>query len=132
MNPVLLIAESDETLIDVFRLYCSRCGYDVETAAGGLECLRKLRRSSFQLLILDADLPWGGGDGVLAVMREDSRLARIPVILISTTLRSDLVGPPVVQALKKPFYLDALLERVRSALPKQADPGGPMPSPPGP
>jgi CheY-like chemotaxis protein len=122
VNPLLLIAEGDDTLIDLFRQYCSRCGYDVETAAGGLECLRKLRRSSCQLLVLDVDLPWGGGDGVLALMREDPRLARIPVILISTTVRSDLVAPPVVHALRKPFLLNALLERVRSVVPKEAAP----------
>ncbi len=124
VNPVLLIAESDDTLIEVFRLYCSRSGYDVETAAGGLECLRKLRRSSCQLLVLDVDLPWGGGDGVLALMREDPRLARIPVILISTRVHADLIAPPVVQALRKPFSLNVLVESVRSAVLK--DPQAPM------
>jgi hypothetical protein len=57
-------------------------------------------------------------------MREDPRLARIPVILISTTPRTDLVAPPVVQALKKPFCLNALLKSVRSVVPKE--PASPM------
>jgi hypothetical protein len=71
-------------------------------------------------LILDLHLPWGGADGLLAVMRDDLRLARIPVILTSTEplaeRLSHLVSPPVVRALWKPFSLTALLDIVSSEL----------------
>jgi hypothetical protein len=73
-------------------------------------------------LILDLHLPWGGADGVLAVMRDDPGLAGVPVILTSTEASpeslSRLVSPPVVQALWKPFPLSALLDLVCSGLGK--------------
>ena len=62
--------------------------------------------------------------GSSRLMREDPRLARIPVILISTRVHPDLIAPPVVQALRKPFSLNALVESVRSAV--LQDPEAPM------
>jgi hypothetical protein len=43
----------------------------VETASDGLDCLKKLRRATPAALVLDLKLHWGGGDGVLAWLRED-------------------------------------------------------------
>jgi DNA-binding response OmpR family regulator len=119
VRPTLLIAESDATLLNLFCWCCTRQGYEVATAEDGLHCLSKLRRSRHELLILDLELPWGGGEGVLAVMANDPNLAQIPVIVLTTTARSDLGQPPVVQVLRKPFSLNALLDGVRAALPRR-------------
>jgi DNA-binding response OmpR family regulator len=113
MNADLLIAESDTALLDVVTQFFRRLGYTVDTAAGGLECLNKLRRHPYLLLVLDRDLPWGGGEGVLAVMRDEPSLARIPVILTSTAVCPAPVAPPVAEVLNKPFSLHGLLQRVR-------------------
>src|SRR6516225_996430 len=118
MAPAVLIADADRELCDLYRRFFSRHGWQVRTSGAGLECLTQLRQCSPQLLILDLQLPWGGADGLLAVMRDDPGLARVPVILTSTGASpealSGLVSSPVVQALWKPFSLTALLEIVRS------------------
>ncbi len=116
MAPVVLIADADQELCGLYRRFFSHHGWQVRTSGGGLECLAQLRQCSPHLLMLDRQLAWGGADGVLAVMRDDPCLARIPVILTSTDASaealSDLVSPPVVQALWKPFSMKALLEIV--------------------
>jgi DNA-binding NtrC family response regulator len=120
--PDVLIADADGELCDLYRQFFSHHGWQVRTSGGGLDCLAQLRQSSPGLLILDLQLPWGGADGVLAVMRDDPRFARLPVILTSTetipAALSGVVSPPVVRALWKPFSLTALLELVRSGLGK--------------
>jgi DNA-binding NtrC family response regulator len=118
--PAILIADADQDLCDLFEQFFSHQGWQVRTFGGALECLAQLRQCPPQLLILDADLPWGGADGLLAVMRDDPALARVPVILTSTEgsleAHPRLLSPPVVQVLEKPFPLAALLERAHSAV----------------
>jgi DNA-binding response OmpR family regulator len=123
MMPTVLIAEADAELCDLYRRFFSHHSWQVQTTGGGLECLAQLRQSSPRILILDVHLPWGGADGLLAVMRDDPGLARIPVILTSTDSLAGPVSPPVVHTLWKPFSLTALLEIVRAELGK----GQPMP-----
>jgi DNA-binding NtrC family response regulator len=127
MAPAVLIADADRDLCDLYRQFFSRHGWQVRTSGGGFECLAQLRQSLPHLLILDLRLPWGGADGLLAVMRDDPGLARVPVILTSTEASPEalaaLTSPPVVRALWKPFSLTALLEIVRSGLGK----GQPVP-----
>ena len=120
MAPAVLIADTDTDLCDLYRRFFSYHGWQVQTSGGGLECLAQLRRFTPDLLILDEQLPWGGADGVLGVMRDEPRFRHVPVILTLTAASPDspsaLVSPPVVQALCKPFSFTALLEIMRSAM----------------
>jgi DNA-binding response OmpR family regulator len=118
MMPTVLIAEADAELCELYRRFFSHHSWQVQISGGGLECLAKLRQSSPRILILDVHLPWGGADGLLALMRDDPRLACVPVILTSTDALSGPVSPQVVHTLWKPFPLTALLEIVRSELGK--------------
>jgi DNA-binding NtrC family response regulator len=120
MRPLLLVAEGDAELREVYREALARHSYHVETAADGLECLEKLRQLMPEVLVLDRDLRWGGGDGVLALLREQSALARASVVLTATgCCPADVpehIQTPVVKLLPKPFTLKALLESVGAAL----------------
>ena len=122
MVPAVLIADADPELCDLYRRFFSHHAWQVRVAEDGLDCWAQLRQFVPQLLILDVTLPWGGADGLHAVMRDDPDLARVPVILTSAEAspkpHSGQVWPPVVQALGKPFSLTALLEIVRSGLGK--------------
>jgi DNA-binding NtrC family response regulator len=118
MRPLLLVAEGDAELREAYRKALAMHSYHVETAADGLECLEKLRRLMPE--VLDRDLRWGGGDGVLAWLREQCALARALVVLTATAgCPADVpepVQPPVVKLLPKPFTLAALLESVGAAV----------------
>jgi DNA-binding response OmpR family regulator len=116
----LLIADGDAELCDLYRQFLKKRGYEVITSSGGLDCLRKLRMVTPTALVLDLGLPWGGGDGVLAWLRNEYPAHEIPVIL---TVRAgnppafaSFVEPPVVDYLSKPFGPTALLVKVRSAV----------------
>jgi DNA-binding response OmpR family regulator len=120
MTPTLLIAESDAELRDAYRRFLTGRGYDVETAADGLDCLEKLRRVAPAVLVLDRGLRWGGADGVLSWLREERAASGIAVMLTATaSYPPDAAGdvkPPVVGFLPKPFVLTALLKSVRALM----------------
>jgi DNA-binding NtrC family response regulator len=117
----LLIADGDAELCDLYRQFLTKHGYEVETSSNGLDCLRKLREVMPAVLVLDLQLRWGGGDGILAWLREENPAPRIPVILTAMAgypqAFASVIEPPVVAYLPKPFALTALLEKVRSAHP---------------
>jgi chemosensory pili system protein ChpA (sensor histidine kinase/response regulator) len=116
MKPTLLIAATDEDSADYYQRFFADHGYEAETATDGLDCVGKLRCFLPDVLVLDLDLLWGGGDGVLAHIREDPTLPRVPVILMApeaySDVPADLLASPVVAWLKKPVRLKALVEQV--------------------
>jgi CheY-like chemotaxis protein len=116
MGPRVLIAESDAELVAFLQRFLTRRGYAVETAAGGLECLEKLHRFRPQVLVLNVQLLWGGGDGVLARLREGGDVPPVPVVLTGADGNGP-DAPPVVRRLLKPFSLADLLDSVHSAAP---------------
>lgn len=122
MKHRLLIADGDAELCGLHQQFLSERGYHVEAAVDGLDCLTKLRQQTPAALVLDLELRWGGGDGVLDWIREESSMRGIPVILTATAGYPQSIaecnGLPVMAFLPKPFALTALLECVRSAVAK--------------
>jgi DNA-binding response OmpR family regulator len=120
MKPSLLIADRDLRLCDMYRQCFTNNGYDVDIATGGLDCLARLRAGPVSALILDLDLPWGGGDGVLAWLRDEPSLPRPPVVLLTSEnhqrLKRTQLGPPVVGCFQRPCSVRVLLACVESAV----------------
>ncbi len=113
----ILIADADVLFLALCRHSFTSEGYQLETTATGLDCLARLREGQPDLLILDWSLPWGGGDGVLAHMRQEVLLPRIPVILTLPAsvpeLPDDLLESPVVACVRKPIRTRRLIEQVQ-------------------
>lgn len=102
----VLIADSDAVLLDVVTHYLNRHNFAVQTATDGLDFMAKLRQSRPDVAVLDLNILWGGGDGVLALLREEGAF-ELPVLLTSTTEIED-ADPPVFCRFRKPFTLSAL------------------------
>ena len=81
----VLLADHDENLLATYREFLLRDGFDVLTARDGLDCVAKLRSFMPEALVMEADLPWGQGEGVLAMMYEDPKVPLIPVLVLSTS-----------------------------------------------
>ena len=114
----LLIAVRDAGLCEAYGAFLAEMGDEVATAADGLDCLAKLRLATPALLVLDLELLWGGGDGVLAWLREESRAPGFPVLLTASAFdrqaAAELSEPPVVDHLPRPCTLGGLFEKTAS------------------
>ena len=55
------------------------------TATDALDCVAKLRVFAPDVLVLDPALPWGQGEGVLAMMYEDPGVPLVPVMVLTDT-----------------------------------------------
>ncbi len=83
MSVRVLMADSDEYLLQDCRDYLRQHGFEVFTATTGLECVEKLRTSTPDVLVLEPSIPWGWGDGVLAMMHEEPDVPQVPVIVLT-------------------------------------------------
>ena len=119
MTMRVLIADCDESVLKRCAEDCFHRSIALRSATGGVDCLAELRRWPPDVLVLDAELPWGGGDGVLEIMGEDDALARIPVVLLDGNSANPAgpgrFPPNVVGRLLKPVDIATLLDSVYSA-----------------
>ena len=120
MRRSILIANGNGSTCGVYQSYFSSVGYRVDTVSDGLACMNRLRESCPDLLLLDHQLPWGGGDGVLACLREDKSFPRVPVVLVADFIpfqeMSRLLIRPVIRCLEKRCSVQTLRYCVDSAL----------------
>jgi two-component system OmpR family response regulator len=110
----VLIADADAALLEILRSFLRDRGHEVEIAGDGLECLSTLREFAPDVLVLDRDLLWGGGDGVMARMCEDPSLADVPVIFVADDDSSDKPRGLRAGQLRKPLSLCELLACINS------------------
>ena len=77
------MVDDDESNRDMLGRRLQRDGYTVQLAANGVEALRLLRSSAFDLVLLDLIMSGLDGYQVLLKMKNDPALREIPVIMLS-------------------------------------------------
>jgi class 3 adenylate cyclase len=98
-------------------------GHKVETAENGRQALEKLRAESFDLVLLDIEMPEMNGYQVLETCLQDSELRDIPIIMTSSLDEIDSVVKCVELGaedyLNKPVNAVLLRARVNASLEKK-------------
>ena len=112
-----LVVDDDETIRRTLRINLRARGYEVEEVASGRDALSTLEDAPPDLVILDLGLP--DLDGV-EVLRRLRRTSRVPVVVLSARQQSDdkveALDEGADDYVTKPFGMDELMARVRSAL----------------
>jgi two-component system, OmpR family, KDP operon response regulator KdpE len=113
----ILVVDDEAFTTKFVKMNLKARGYDVLTAADGVEALKLFGESRVDLLILDIGMPGMDGFEVLEAVRRESK---VPVIVLSARGReSDKVKALDLGAddyLTKPFGVEELLARVRATL----------------
>jgi DNA-binding response OmpR family regulator len=114
------MADPDASLAPRYREPLLRAGFELATVLSGLECAARLRERVPDVLVLEPRLPWGGGDGVLAMMIESPDLAMVPVMILTSCrdprVLKSVEGFPISDYHVKPLAPDRLAPRLRSVL----------------
>lgn len=123
----ILFVEDDVVVQTAYRRGLEKAGYQVESAADGIEAMRKLSMLSPDAVILDLMLPKLNGIEVLKFMRKTPRLTSVPVIVLSTNSIIDgdserLLETAHTRLIKDNCTPSAVLEAVNGALAKAAGP----------
>jgi DNA-binding response OmpR family regulator len=83
----VLVVEDDPDIVELLSHYLQQAGWTVTVATEGRAALARLREDSFDLLVLDLQIPGIDGLGVCAAVRADPRLQDLPVVML--TARGD-------------------------------------------
>lgn len=83
MRSQVVIADSDEMLLAVYKAFLAAEGFDAVTVNNGLDCLEAMKKAGTCMLVIDPEIPWGGG-GIVALMREQTDLPAVPVLFLTS------------------------------------------------
>lgn len=114
----ILAADDDQIIVAYYETLFSEAGWEVETAEDGASALDKCLYFDPDLLVLDVDMPNGGGELVFSVIRRILQLGK-PVIFV-TGLPERVRGLPLtyrgVSVFPKPVNGATLLAEAKRLL----------------
>ncbi len=116
----ILVVDDDPHIRRVMRTTLTAQGYEVNDARSGEETLEKLRAESFDLLLLDLNMPGMGGLETCRSIRQGRSGFELAIIVLTVrnTERDkvEALDAGADDYVTKPFGTPELLARIRAAL----------------
>ncbi len=116
MTTVLLVDDNPKYLKDALPYY----GYDVFTAADGIQALKILSQNKFDIILLDVMMPNMNGWDTLKEIRKHVETKDVPVIMITAVDEEQKMVAGLRNGaddyIIKPFILQNLLARMEAVL----------------
>ena len=103
----VLLVEDDNALRRYLEVTLQRAGYEVLSAADGLEAMKVALTASVDIVITDAMMPKLSGHELSRFLRNSPQLSHIPIILLS--------GMERTEGSREEEYADALFLKPVSA-----------------
>lgn len=113
----IFIVEDEKTIRDELNIFLSRCGYEVEVPDSFENIIEKIKKSNFDLILLDINLPIFDG---YYICREVRKFSEIPIIIV-TSRNSDIdelmsINLGADDFVTKPYNTQILLARIEAIL----------------
>jgi two-component system, OmpR family, alkaline phosphatase synthesis response regulator PhoP len=130
MGQRILVVDDDREIVRLVRTYLEQNHYEVLTAYDGETALHILRRERPDLMLLDLMLPDRDGWDVTRVVRGDTGLAALPIIMLTARVEDHdkILGLELGadDYVSKPFNPREVVARVRAVLRRaQGEPAPP-------
>jgi len=115
----VLVVDDDPVIVRLLRVNFEMEGYEVATAADGVEGLAAVRAERPDVIVSDIMMPNLAGLGFAAALKTDPALAAIPIVLLSAKAQNADIDAGLDIAddyVTKPFDPLELLDRVAALL----------------
>lgn len=117
----LLIVDDSKLMRDMVAACLRPLGaVTFEFAGSGLEAIERLALASFDMMVLDLNMPDVGGIEVIEFVRAQDRLRTLPILIVTTRGDDDSRGQVMAAGassfLAKPFIPAEILAEVRRLL----------------
>lgn len=112
----ILIVEDEQILNDTINKSLKKSGYEVESAFDGINAMEMIEIESYDLIILDLNLPHMDGMEILKKLRKEDEETKVLILSARSQIKDKVEGldAGANDFLQKPFHLDELKARVRS------------------
>ena len=115
--PTVLVVDDSLTVRKITTRLLAREGYEVASARDGVDALQWLADASADIILLDIEMPRMDGFEFAKNVRNDPRLASIPIIMITSRTadkhRARAAELGIEAYLGKPYQEDDLLRQIR-------------------
>ncbi len=105
----------------------SRAEFNFTQASSGLEAIERLSLKTFDVLVLDLNMPDIGGIEVVEFVRSQDKLRTLPILIVTTRgdeiSRARALGAGASSFMHKPFTPEGILAEVLSLLRTPGKPG---------
>ena len=112
MGRSILVADDDRTTVELLTARLRKAGYGVIHAYDSMQALMFAQRESPALVVVDVNMPGGGGLDVLKKLKASARMAQLPVIAMSVSedpgLPERAIAAGAAAFVRKPLDFDAL------------------------
>lgn len=116
----VLLVEDDVNISSLLKEILASNNFKVSHVDDGKKALDELKKSTFDLILLDENLPSMNGSEVLVYVKANPNISHIPVIML-TSLKDDEYQVSVLKEgaddyITKPFRINVLLARIDSVI----------------
>jgi len=116
----ILVVDDDADIQSLTRTVLERASYEVVSAANGREAIEAVRGGTFDLVLLDVNMPEMNGWETLRLLRAERAFSSLPVVMFSVKgeIRDKVhaMQEGAVDYIAKPFVVDDLVARIRRLL----------------
>lgn len=120
----ILAVDDDEVMRSALKRVLEAEGYEVVLAEDGLELSKMLENSTFDLILLDINLPWVDGYELCTLLKNHATLSAVPLIMISGQKDKEAIEKGFAAGcdnfVPKPFEVDHITSVIKEALLKSS------------
>ena len=123
----ILIAEDEADIRELIKITLSFSGFEVVAAEDGRRALELAQEDSYDLIMMDVQMPHMDGYEACREMKKIPSLQNIPIVFLSAKGQSSEVrqgfGAGAIDYMLKPFAPDELITRINQILANGGKPG---------
>jgi len=115
----ILIAEDDALLLKALGFYLGKKGYELSLVIDGRDAIDKIRKTPYDLIITDINMPFSNGMEIISVVRNELKLKTPIMVLTSMGLENTELEAIQIGAdefVSKPFSPQVLCVRIEEIL----------------
>jgi len=122
----ILIVDDERDIVKALTIRLRGAGYEVVTAFDGAQGIFMAHKENPDLIILDIRMPAGNGFSVAEKLKQSTNTLAIPVIFLTGSPERNSEEKAMALGVrfyvKKPYDPEELLDAIKRALEKEADP----------
>ena len=119
----ILVVDDDPHIVEMLTEALREHGYEVGSATQSLRAFDRAKEFRPDLILMDIMMPYLNGLDQVELLRMDSDLAQVPVVVITAYpraayRRTEARHGRIVASLEKPFQIDELIATIERVLGK--------------
>jgi two-component system alkaline phosphatase synthesis response regulator PhoP len=126
MQKCIVIADDDPNIIQLVKMRLSMAHYTVVATNDAVAAVAMVKSKDPVAVILDVQMPGGGGLSALSQIKADPKTSKLPVMILTGERNAETVMMAMEGGaddyMVKPFLPDVLLERISRLVNKAAKP----------